>query len=90
MRNICLLWSNEISDEILQREPSHEYPLRHSEEEELVLVVLGPDLSDGGEELRNSHLFTWNSGMVERISMQMEARRNSEETITRICRRKVT
>lgn len=26
---------------------------------------------------------TWNSGMVERMSMQMEANRNSEDTITR-------
>ena len=28
---------------------------------------------------------SWNSGMVERMSMQMEASRNSEDTITRIC-----
>ena len=28
---------------------------------------------------------TWNSGMVERMSMQIEARRNNEETMTRIC-----
>ena len=27
---------------------------------------------------------TWNSGMVERMSMQMEASRNSEDTITKI------
>ena len=48
-RKICLLGSHEISNEILQSEVTNEYPLGHSEEEELVLVVLGPDLFDGGD-----------------------------------------
>ena len=30
-------------------------------------------------------ILTWNSGMVERISIHMEASRNSEDTMTRIC-----
>ena len=36
--------SHQESDEVLQGEPTNEYPLSNSEEEELVLIVVGSDL----------------------------------------------
>ena len=77
--------SHQISDKILQSEPANKDSLGHSEEKQFVLVVLSFNLVEIGLiATRCLSILTWNSGMVERISIQMEASRNSEETITRI------
>ena len=78
--------SHQISDKILQSEPADEDSLGHSEEEQFVLVVLSFNLVEIGLiATRCLSILTWNSGIVERISIHMEASRNSEDTMTRIC-----
>ena len=42
--DICLLWSHHVSDEVLQGEPTNEYPFSNSEEDNFFNIVVCSDL----------------------------------------------